>query len=151
MTTLSESNININMNSQIENKSDNDLDNNPENNSYNESKSYQIKTNVCKRLSKELNLPEIQYDDRLKDWTPPSTHGLSNSDQIIPSYYKIYDRPDKRFNIDYLELIKDDIRNYRKLNKHQIEYIKQLSHSEKDELLEIYNECIGMFNDIING
>ena len=110
---------------------------------------YQIRTNICKRLSKELNLSEITYDERLKDWTPPKTHGLSNSEQIIPSYYKLHEKPDKMFNINYIEIIKDDIRNFRKLNQYQMEYVRNLSAIEKNELLVIYNDCIGLVNDIL--
>ena len=93
-----------------------------------------------------LNLITLDnYLERKSD--SPSEHGLSNSERIIPSYYKIHD---KRFNIDYLELIKDDVRNCRKLSKYQMEYIQNLTHLEKNCLLELYNECIGTFNDIIN-
>jgi hypothetical protein len=49
---------------------------------------------------------------------------LENSDVIIPSYYEIHKHPSKIFNLDYFEIIKDDIRNYRELNKYQMEYIR---------------------------
>ncbi len=63
MNKLSESESNtVNNFTSTESDLDTDLDN------------YEIKTNICKRLSKELDLPEITYDERLKDWTPPSRH-----------------------------------------------------------------------------
>lgn len=116
--------------------------------SYLDNEKYIIKTNICKRLSKELQLPEIIYDD-IGVYESPLEHGLSNSNVIIPSYYQLHKHPSKIFNIDYYEIIKDDIRNLRHLNEYQIKYIKELSHEYKNELFDIYNECIKSFNDII--
>ena len=112
-------------------------------------KNYVIKTNICKRLSKELQLPEIIYDIK-NDYEPPKEHGLSNSNIIIPSYYNLDKNPSKIFNIDYYEIIKDDIRNFRPLNTYQLEYIKKLSHEEKNELFDIFNICITTMQTLIN-
>ena len=102
---------------------------------------YIIKTNVCKRLSKELDLQEMIFDEGVV-YDPPTETGLENCNCIIPSYYHLHKHPSKIFTIDYFEIIKDDIRNYRPLNKYQLEYIKHLSHENKDELLTIFNECV---------
>ena len=108
---------------------------------------YVIRAKVCTRLSKELNLPEITYD--LSDYEPPEAHGLENSNTIIPVYYHLDKHPSRILNVDYLHMIKDDIRNFRQLNEYQIEYIKDLSHEDKNDLLEIFNDSIGAFNELI--
>ena len=38
--------------------------------------------------------------------------------------------------MDYYEMINDDIRNYRKLNKYQVNYIKSLDHDRKNKIIE---------------
>lgn len=40
-------------------------------------------------------------------------------------------KPDKMLNMNYFEIINDDIRNFRKLNNYQMEYIKDLTNDEK--------------------
>jgi hypothetical protein len=84
-------------------------------------------------------------------WKPPTKPGLSNSEPIIPTYYIkkmeiIYNNQKfeaKYIDIDYLSIIKDDIRNMRKLNKYQLSYIKyDLSDEYKNEIIELMNTCI---------
>jgi len=45
--------------------------------------------------------------------------------------------------------LQHDIRNIKVLNELQMEFIKTLSHESKNELFEIYNECIRLFNEIM--
>ena len=104
-----------------------------------------IKTN--KKLL-ELGINDIKFEENY-DWTPPTENGLKNSDYIIPQYYQLHKNPKKIFNIDYFEMIKDDIRNFRPLNKYKLEYIKSLPNEYKDELLEIFNSCIETVNQIL--
>jgi hypothetical protein len=110
---------------------------------------YIMKANVCRKLSKILNIDDIKYDQNFL-WDVPKEHGLKNCDYIIQPYYKYHEKVQKIFDIDYYEIIKDDIRNFRALNKYQLEYIKQLSNEEKNELFEIFNDCIKSFNDLIS-
>ena len=110
---------------------------------------YKIKTKACKSLSKKFGLEEVIIDENtLPD--PPKNYGLNNSDIIIPSYYEIHKHPSKIFKIDFFEIIKDDIRNYRELNKYQMEYIKEIKNEYKYELIELYNQCIKSINEILN-
>jgi hypothetical protein len=109
---------------------------------------YIIKTNINRSIAKELGLNANSYDEN-SSYEPPKEHGLSNSNVIIPSYYKLDKNPSKIFSIDYYEIIKDDIRNFRPLNKYQLEYIKKLSHEQKNELFDIYNLCTEVFNNSI--
>lgn len=109
---------------------------------------YEIKTNICKRLSKELNLSEIQYDIP-NDYVAPKESGLCNSNVIIPKYYQLHKHPSKIFTIDYYEIIKDDIRNLRALNEYQLAFIKELSHDNKNELFDIFNKCLLVFREIV--
>jgi hypothetical protein len=102
-----------------------------------EIENYIFKTkNFNKPLTTLLKIPEFNYDKNF-NWCPPKTHGLNNSNYIIPTYYKIL------YNLDYFEIIKDDIRNFRKLNTYQLKYIQeQLDDHSKNELLTIYNNCV---------
>jgi hypothetical protein len=109
---------------------------------------YVIKTKVCRSLSKQFGLEEVIIDET-KLTKSPKQHGLENADVIIPSYYEIHKYPSKIFNLDYYEIIKDDIRNYRELNKYQMEYIKEIKDVYKYELIELYNKCIKSINEII--
>ena len=64
-----------------------------------------------------------------KEWKPPENAGLNNCNVIIPNYY--FNTYDKAIDIEYITIIKDDIRNMRTLNFYQLEYIKTLPHEEK--------------------
>ena len=110
---------------------------------------YVITTKVCKRLSKELGLQEIIFDETII-CEPPKENGLSNADVIIPSYYHLHKHPSKILDIDFYEIIKDDIRNCRILNNYQLEYIKQIHDEYKYELIEIFNDCVKMLTTIID-
>ena len=104
-----------------------------------EENEYEITANINKSLSGILDKPEFKSEE-LTMWDPPKEHGLKNSEYIIPIYYK---RPENRLlHIDYFNLIKDDIRNFRILNKYQMEYIQNLEHDQKNELLAIFNDCM---------
>jgi len=93
------------------------------------------------------------------EWIPPSKSGLNNSEQIIPTYYLkktglVNEEGEeiKYINIDYLSIIKDDIRNLRKLNKYQIDYIKNNVDAETkneimDELIHSNRTCIDIINE----
>jgi hypothetical protein len=110
---------------------------------------YVITTKVCKRLSREIGLQEIMYDDT-KVCDAPRKHGLSNSELIIPEYYHIHKHPSKILDIDFYKMIKDDIRNCRTLNKYQLEYIKELHDEYKYELILLLNDCIKMCIELLN-
>jgi hypothetical protein len=111
---------------------------------------YKFKTNVNNTLAKILEIPEMKHDE-LSTWEPPKENGLRNSISIIPGYYNHYqtDYQTDYFNLDYFEIIKDDIRNMRTLNKYQIDYIKNLSSDQKNELIEIFNQCLYTINDLL--
>ena len=150
-------NINNNINININNNKLMDINTNPNQSNNDEGylsstssndENYIITTKVCKRLSKEFDLPEIVFGETIS-YDAPIENGLSNSDIIIPSYYKLHKHPSKILNIDFYEIIKDDIRNCRILNKHQLEYIKEIQDEYKYELIEIFNDCVRMFNDIM--
>jgi len=84
-------------------------------------------------------------------WLPPLEPGLNNSQKIIPEYYlkkqKIIIDNELReinyINIKYIDIIKDDIRNFRKLNTYQVEYIKnKLNDHEKNQIIDIFNNAL---------
>jgi hypothetical protein len=115
----------------------------------NDDNTYVIKTRVCTRLSKELQLPEFVFDD-IGEYNPPKEHGLHNSDVIIPEYYHLDRHPSQIIDLDYLRIIKDDIRNLRILNETELDYIKNLDHDQKNELFMIFNECVKFINEYVN-
>jgi hypothetical protein len=66
------------------------------------------------------------------DWQPPKHHGLNNSFIIIPNYYK---KPGvKILKVDYYDMIVHDIRNCRKLDDNQLNFIKNLDDDSKQKL-----------------
>jgi hypothetical protein len=109
---------------------------------------YVIKANVCTILSKQLKLPKIHYE-YMGEYEPPKTHGLSNANVIIPKYYNIHLDPTKIININYYDIIRDDIRNCRVLNEYQLQYIKNLPSESKDELFTIFNDCLKFLNEVV--
>jgi hypothetical protein len=52
--------------------------------------------------------------------------------------------------MDYYAMIKDDIRNMRALNENKLEYIKNICDDKKNELFDIFNDCIVTINDVLN-
>jgi len=109
---------------------------------------YTMKAKICTRLSRKLQLPELIFDD-MGTYDVPKEHGLSNCNVIIPSYYKLDKDPSKIFDVDYFNIIKDDIRNYRTLNEYQMKYIKELPDECKNELFDLFNDCIKIANEFI--
>jgi len=109
---------------------------------------YEFNAKLCTRLSRELKLPEMQFDD-MGTYDIPKEHGLSNNNVIIPRYYNLDKDPRKIFDIDYYVMIKDDIRNYRALNEYQMKYIKELSDECKNEILDMLNECMKIFGEFM--
>lgn len=100
---------------------------------------YQFRANVCPILARAINVPEYKCD-HISSYDPPESHGLDNCNVIIPSYYvKSYNRS---VDIDYFTMMKDDIKNYRPLNKYQLEYIKNMNHKDKDEIISVFNEVV---------
>lgn len=123
------------------------------NNSNNEE--YVIQTKVCKRLSIELKdrlcLQEVEIDpNETEPCVPPEKYGLENSPVIIPAYYKLHKHPYKALSFDYFMMIKDDIRNFRKLSEHQLIHIKGLDDKKKYELIELFNEVSVATNEILS-
>jgi hypothetical protein len=60
---------------------------------------YEIKTNINKKLSNELGLDEKSYDEDTS-YDPPKEYGLDNCNVIIPPYYHLHKNPSKILNID---------------------------------------------------
>ena len=109
---------------------------------------YVIKANVCTILGKELGLKPL-ICDTIVSYEKPKEYGLSNCDFIIPQHYiEFHNKHNPRmFEFDYYEIIKDDIKNFRKLNKYQLEYIEGISHNQKNEIIELYNKCMISIHD----
>ena len=52
-------------------------------------------------------------------------------------------------NTHQYKMIQHHIRNLQVLNEIQMQYVKSLPPELKDELLEVYNQCIQLFNDVM--
>lgn len=82
------------------------------------------------------------------DWEPPKTHGLNNSFIIIPQYY--HKSGEKILKINYYDMILDDIRNLRKLNEHQLNFIKNLDDESKQKIFIEFNNLFDIIHSILN-
>ena len=91
-------------------------------------------------------------------YKPPSRYGLSNSEPIIPTYYikyidTIMNNKDVKIpyiNVEYLTIIKDDIKNYRKLNQYQISHVKtKLSDEDKNNIIDLLLNVNAILIDLL--
>jgi len=112
---------------------------------YSEDETYLISSRITDALSKKITI-----QDNIETCEAPKEYGLVNSNFIIPEYYQLHKHPSKIFKQDYYNIIQDDIRNCRILNEYQIKYIKDLPDELKNELFDIFNECLKILNDLIN-
>ena len=80
------------------------------------------------------------------DYNPPKNISLNNSFRIIPEYYI---KNGNLLHIDFYQVILDDIRNYRNLNKYQLEYIKDLDNEKKMEIINLYNHAMDLIIKIL--
>jgi hypothetical protein len=105
-------------------------------------KKYEFKTNIDCGLSNVYIKPDNTFQ-----WKPPEKSGLENCNYIIQLYYNIHNNYKKSFSLDYLAIIKDDMKNYRKLNKFQLDYIKELNDADKNDIIDIYFTCMNSLID----
>ncbi len=98
-------------------------------------------------LIKYFNI-DINNNTTQTDWEPPKHHGLNNSFIIIPNYYM--KTGEKILKVDYYEMIIDDIRNFRKLNDHQLNFIKNLDDDSKQKLFIEFNKLFDVIHDLLN-
>ena len=119
----------------------------------------------CKNMNNELkNIMKNEFNgsekkinnnkifDLVDDWSkPPEQYGLENSDRIFNSYYLINKNlKGKIFEIDFLYTILDDIRNYRKLSKYQLSYIKDIDSETKSMIINEFNEALDVIINSYN-
>lgn len=146
-----ESDIDLDIESDIDLDNDFYLQTNQHNNLFlSENINYQFFVkNISDNIVQELKLNNTNKLDlsEYNNWIPPEKYGLSNSDQIIPQYY--FMSKFKYDNFNYFQIIKDDIRNMRKLNQYQINYIKKMDSEDKDELIELFNKVIGSIENLL--
>jgi hypothetical protein len=92
--------------------------------------------NMDPALAKLLGI--IVEEQKETDWKPPEKPGLENSREIVSALYF----QDKPLDIDYFAILKDCIANHKKLTDRQLDYVKNLGHEEKYELLQLYNRML---------
>ena len=98
-------------------------------------------------LIKYFNLDSDINKNIETDWEPPKHHGLNNSFIIVPQYYR--KSGEKILKIDYYDMIVDDIRNLRKLNEHQLNFIKNLDDDSKQKLFLEFNNLFDVINSLL--
>jgi len=99
--------------------------------------------NISSNLAKEIGMIiNNSTPASIKMWIPPTKSGLENSTRIIPHYYLTNKNlKGNILEIDYFDMIRDDILNLRALSNDQMKYIENLSEEEKMELIGYFNEC----------
>lgn len=107
-------------------------------------------SNVSPSLIKyfNVNMNNNTSKDINTDWQPPKHHGLNNSFIIIPNYYM--KSGEKILKVDYYDMILDDIRNCRKLNNNQLNFIKNLDDDSKQKLFIELNNLFDVIHDLLN-
>jgi hypothetical protein len=82
--------------------------------------------------------------DIVDDWSkPPEKYGLENSDRIFGQYYLTNKNLNgKIFHIDFLYTIMDDIRNFRKLSKYQLSFIRNVDPETKSVIINEFNNAL---------
>ena len=83
-----------------------------------------------------------------KELNSQSENGLSNSFPIVQQHY--IEKMKRGENINYFEILKDDIRNLRPITNAQLNYIKTLNRDNLFEIIEISNDVIKILISYMN-
>ena len=95
---------------------------------------------ACPRIANEVYHRKREPEKLTPSCRAPATHGLENSEEIIPKYYfSGKDLNGKLFECDFYYNILDSIRNMRVLSKYQQQYIEKLDKEDCYQLLREYN------------
>jgi len=100
--------------------------------------------NNIKYDMKIYNNTQNDIIDLVDDWSkPPEKYGLENSDRIFGQYYLTNKNLNgKIFHIDFLYTIMDDIRNFRKLSKYQLSFIRNVDPETKSVIINEFNNAL---------
>ena len=94
-------------------------------------------------MSHKSNKTLMTMESAAPSWKAPPFHGLRNSPRIIPEYYMTTHLKNGILNINYYDMIIDDIRNLRPLSVYQMKYIrKKLTPDEYYEIIYEYNQAM---------
>ena len=105
--------------------------------------------NVSNNLAKQLMINNAICLEPKNKWDPPKEHGLHNSFNIIP---KDYIKNSKNYllqDLNFFNVIKNDISNFRELNNYELDYFQTLNKNELIELLYLYNNCFSLLNESV--
>lgn len=107
----------------------------------------------CKNINPELankcNIKSYNRNIHNISWEAPSFYGLKNSNRIIPEYYFTNHDYNHVFEIDYYDMILDDIKNLRELNTYQMTYINQLDDERKMKIIETFHDIFNSYASCI--
>jgi len=126
---------------QFSSHNDNDNDNDDDDDDIKTIICYNIDPELAKVLGINTNINIKELEKTQGKWLPPVAYRLSNSEPII-NKFKL-NKEDYKSSFDYFTLIKDDISNFRKLTKEQLEYIKNMTSEQKQIVIELLNICYG--------
>lgn len=105
--------------------------------------------NISEKLVRKLKIKKYNHFDTDCDWEPPKEPGLSNSFNIIPVESVKKSKDQLLQDLNFFNIIKNDISNFRSLNKYQIEYFNHLNRYELIELLNLYNKSTSILIDTL--
>lgn len=112
---------------------------------------YKFSAKMDIRLSKIIGEEDMAEIVNKIECKAPDSYGLNNSERIIPSYYHFEKKSISEIsNFNYLDIIKDDIRNLRPLNDMQLEYVNKLDSNDKNVIIKLFNECIYIVKDYLS-
>jgi hypothetical protein len=112
---------------------------------------YQEIINILPHVAEEVYHPKNSFEEINYFYNVPNTHGIDNSEQIIPKYY-ITDKTSNReelLNFDFYFTIIDSIRNMRILSKYQMLYIEKLDNEKCKEIIQEFNKAMEVITEYV--
>lgn len=101
----------------------------------------EMSRSFCSVDSVSTELTDYRIDS-VDNPRPPKKHGLHNARRILQRTY--IERMMQGIPIDYFEILKDDIRNIRPLDKNQLDFVKNLNPDQMFEIVEVLNNVTKM-------
>jgi hypothetical protein len=95
----------------------------------------------------EQTLPRITSKIDIQEQTLPRITSKIDNDQEVLNYIKTIQKYSKSLEINMFLMIKDTIKNGRKLSEIELHNIDKLSSNEKIEIIKLYNL---MYSELIN-
>lgn len=92
---------------------------------------------------------EYSDNDYITNFCKEKSHATNNIIDNNDNNDTIYNISGKNMEFNEFTIIKDVIRNYRKLSSSQLENIQKLSENKKIEIIQLYNNMMSNIETII--